>query len=73
MVNMTLAIPEILNKKMKMFSDIKWTEVARNAIEERISDLETMNAIASKSRLTTNDALELSKRINKSAARKFLA
>ena len=73
MVNMTLAIPEILNKKMKMFSDIKWTEVARNAIEERISDLETMNAIASKSRLTTKDALELSKRINKSAARKFLA
>ena len=72
MVNMTLAIPEILHKKMRQFTEIRWTDIARNAIEERVHDLEVMNTIASKSRLTAEDAKELSKRINKAATKKFL-
>ena len=72
MVNMTLAIPDALHEKMKQFNDIKWSEVARRAIEQRVNDLEIMNKIASKSRLTSNDAEELAKKIKKSAAIKFL-
>ncbi len=41
MVNMTLAIPEQLHKTMKKHSEIKWTEVARQAIERKAKMLET--------------------------------
>lgn len=71
MPNITLAIPEELHKKMKIFSDIRWSEVARRSIEERISDLETMNKIASKSRLTKKDAEEIAKKIKSRMAKKF--
>jgi len=35
MVNMTMAIPEQLHKVMKKHAEIKWTEVARQAIEKK--------------------------------------
>lgn len=73
MVNMTLAIPDELHHKMKEFSEIRWSEIARKAIEERVNDLEVMNKIASKSKLTNKDAEELSKKINRAATKKFLA
>lgn len=73
MVNMTLAVPDELREKMKLFSDIKWSEVARKAIEQRVHDLEMMNKIASKSKLTSKDAEELARKINRSAAKKFLS
>ena len=68
---MTLSIPEELHKKMKTMSEIRWSEVARRAIEERINDLEAMNKIASKSRLTKKDVEEISKKIKRSASKKF--
>ena len=71
MVNMTLALPEELHNKMKNFNDIKWSEVARKAIEERINDLELMNKIASKSKLTEKDALELGRLIKKGSYENF--
>jgi len=73
MVNMTLSIPEELHSKIRQFSEIRWSEVARKAIEQRVHDLEIMEKIASKSRLTKKDALEISKRINKAAAKRFLS
>ena len=72
MVNMTLAIPEELHAKMKHFNDVKWSEVARRAIEQRISDLELMNKLASKSKLTNKDVEELSSKIKRAASNKFL-
>ena len=43
---MTLSIPKELHEKMKAFSEIRWSEIARRAIEQRIDDLEVMNKIA---------------------------
>ena len=40
MVNMTLAIPEELHKIMKKHPEIKWTEVARQALEKKVRILE---------------------------------
>ncbi len=37
---MTLAIPEPLHKIMKRHSEIKWTEIARKAIEQKAKSLE---------------------------------
>ena len=68
---MTLAIPDELAKRMKTFSEIRWSEVARQAFEKRVSDLEIMNNIASKSKLTQKDVDEISKRIKRSSASKL--
>ena len=71
MTNMTLSIPEELSKKMKRFSEIRWSEVARKALEQRINDLEIMEKIASKSKLTEGDVKEISKKIKRTAAIRF--
>ena len=71
MVNMTLAIPDELAKRMKTFSEIRWSEVARQALEKRVNDLEIKNNIASKSKLTQKDVDEISKRIKRSSASKL--
>ncbi len=71
MANMTLSIPEELHKKMRKFNEIRWSEIARRAIEQRVNDLEVMEKIASKSRLTEKDAKEISKKIKRVAAIRF--
>ena len=71
MANMTLAIPEELHRRMKKFSELRWSEIARKAIEQRINDLEVMDKIASKSKLTKQDVEEISKNINRRMAKKF--
>lgn len=40
MVNVTMAIPEHIYLAMKKHSEIKWTEVARQAIEKKARELE---------------------------------
>ena len=67
---MTLSIPSELHKKMKKMSDIRWSEIARQAIEQRINDLETIEKIVSKSKLTKKDADEIAKKIKKGIAKK---
>ena len=71
MANMTLAIPDELMKKMKRFREIRWSEIARRAIEERVEAFERMNKIASKSKLTDEDVTEISKIINRNVAKKL--
>jgi len=59
MVNMTLAIPEELHELMKKHPEIKWTEVARKAINEqaeKMKKLEWMNNALKNSNLTEKDA-----------------
>ena len=65
MVNITLSLPEVLHRSMKRHSDINWSEVARKAIEVRIRDLELLDKITAKSRLTTEDVMELDEVIKK--------
>ena len=71
MANMTLAIPDELMEKMKRFREIRWSEVARRAIEERVEAFERMNKIAIKSKLTDEDVTEISKIINRNVAKKL--
>jgi len=71
MANITLAIPEELREKMKKFSELRWSEVVRKAIEQRINDLEVIEKIARKSKLTKKDADEISKKIKRAAALRF--
>ena len=37
---MTMAIPDKLHSKMRQYPEVKWTEVARLAIEKKAKELE---------------------------------
>ena len=41
MANMTMAIPDVLHARMKKYSEVKWTEVAREAFLKKLTLLET--------------------------------
>jgi hypothetical protein len=71
MANITLSIPEKIFKQMKHFSEIKWSEVARKAIIEKIETLELAEELAKKSKLTKKDVEEFSKKIKKEATKRF--
>jgi hypothetical protein len=68
MTNMTLAIPEDLHKIMKKHSEIKWSEIARQAIWNHARKLELMDNLLSNSELTEKDALLLGRKIKKGIA-----
>ena len=42
MVNITVSIPEELYRKMKKYSEVRWSEVVRKALAEYIGRLEVM-------------------------------
>jgi hypothetical protein len=63
MPNMTLAIPEDVYDIVKSHSEIRWSEIARRAIESYAKKLAMLDAITSKSELTEDDVMELDKKI----------
>ncbi len=71
MGNITLMVPDDLQKKMKKHGEIRWSEVIRKAIQKKIEDLELLDVLTSKSTLTPDDARDISKRIDSSVARKL--
>jgi hypothetical protein len=66
MPNLTLSIPESLHKRMKEHSEIRWSEVVRSTISRRIDDLELLDKLTKKSKLTKKDVDEIAHKINKS-------
>jgi predicted CopG family antitoxin len=66
MPTITLSVSEDLKREMEKTKEINWSEVARAAIKAKISQLNILKSIATKSKLTEKDALELGQRINKS-------
>ncbi|HLF06623.1 MAG TPA: hypothetical protein VI893_05535 [Thermoplasmata archaeon] len=41
MPNMTMSLPPELHQRMRAHPEIKWTEIARSAIEARLDDIES--------------------------------
>ncbi len=70
MGNITLSMPDELLRKMKIMREIKWSEVARRAIQQRIEDFEALEKIASKSKLTVKDAQEIGDKIKRGIAKR---
>jgi len=70
MTNLTLAVPEDLHTIMQKHKDIKWSEVARQAMWEKARKLELMDKLLAKSTLTEEDALEMGRKIKHGIARK---
>ena len=65
MPNVTLAIPKDLHEKMKKHSEIRWSEVVRKSISEKIEDLEVMDRLTKRSKLTQEDVDEIAHKINR--------
>jgi len=71
MTNVTLAIPEDLHARMKQHSEIRWSEVIRKTISEKIDNLEMMDKLTGKSKLSKEDIKTLSMKIDSGVANKL--
>jgi hypothetical protein len=71
LANVTLAVSDELRKIMKRHPEIKWSEVARQAMWQYAKRLEMMDNVTKKSELTEKDALEIGRTIKASLAAKY--
>jgi hypothetical protein len=44
MTNITLSIDDQVYKKMKIFSEIKWSEFVRKCIQQRVNELDKLKS-----------------------------
>lgn len=63
MPNITLSVSPELQKTIKSHPEIKWSEVARQSMNDFAKKIEMMEKIAQKSRLTEKDALDIANKI----------
>jgi len=71
MANMTLSVPEGLHKEMNTHTEIKWSEIARQAFDKKIRELHWMDLLLNNSSLTENDAEEIGHKIKKEIRKGF--
>ena len=67
----TLSVSSDLKEEMDKIKFVNWSEVAREAIRERISQLALLNSIVKKSKLTKEDALEIGRKVNASMHKRY--
>ena len=70
MTNLTLSVPDELHKEMKKHPEIRWSEVARQALAKKLDDLRRLDALLSGSKLTDQDVNELAKSVKEGVWRK---
>ncbi len=66
MPEIIVEVPDELERAMKEHRLMDWSKIAADALRQRIAQLELLEAIASESKLTEEDAIELGRKINKS-------
>ncbi len=71
MANMTLSVPEELHKKMKQHTEMKWSDIARQAFERKLREIETSEKILSKSKMTEEDAETIGHKLKSSVRKRF--
>ena len=60
MATLTLTIPEDLKLDIEELKLTDWPVIAREALRQRVVQLRILNAIAAKSKLTEEEAIEFS-------------
>ncbi len=70
MTNMTLSLPEDLHDIMQKHKEIKWSEIARQALWGHARKLELMDRLLAKSKLTEKDAEEIGHKIKHGIAKR---
>ena len=76
MAEIVVEVPEELERELKVFPEVNWSELAREFFRVKVFELElkrsrelqksVFETLASKSKLTRKDALELGRKINES-------
>lgn len=69
MPNMTIRVPDDLKTAIDAHPEINWSEVARQAMWRYIRKLEVAEEIASESKLTETEAVELSEDLKRDIAK----
>lgn len=72
MVSVTLSIPEDVKQKMDEFSWINWSGLARETFVKKMEELELLEKITSKSKLSEKNAKKLADEINKRVSERFI-
>lgn len=71
MPTLTLAVPEDLKKEMDKLPELNWSEVAREAISEKVREYNLFKEIVAKSKMTGEDAIKLGREVNKSLHERY--
>ena len=71
MVSLTLSVPLELKKKMDKHREIRWSEVVRAILERQISDLDEVERLSAKSKLTERDVEEFARKVDEEMAAHF--
>ena len=81
MANVTVTVDDDTKEEMSEFPEINWSQVAREAFEERVEemrklermrDFEVMDDLAAESGLTERDTAEIANRIDRRMAEEFV-
>ena len=64
MPTLTLAVPADLKSEMDSLPELNWSEVAREAIAQKVAEYKLFKSIVAKSKLTEKDTLEIGRKIN---------
>jgi len=66
MPTITVNVDDDLKERMEKHPEINWSEVTRQAIQEKIEALEVMDELTSESELTESDVQDIADKINES-------
>ena len=70
MPTITVNVDDDLKERMDRHPEINWSEVTRQAIQEKIEALEVMDELTSESDLTESDVQEIADKINESGRKR---
>lgn len=71
LVNMTLSVPDDLYREMSFHSELKWSDVARQAFEKKVRELHWMDDALKNSRFTEDDAERIGHSLKKEIRKRF--
>lgn len=70
MVNMTIAVPDDLKRKMDSFAEINWSAIARQAFDSKVQELEFIKKFKEKSTFTEDEAIKLGRELNRKLSKR---
>jgi len=71
MGDMVIEIPEELREELEGLPKVNWQLVVRRVLKHELDEILELKRIISKSKLTEEDVLELSEKIDKSLSKRF--
>ena len=69
---MTLSLPEEIYEIVKAHREIRWSEVARKAIEDYAKKVALLDALTAKSELTEEDIMQIDEKVKEGIYKHYL-